>query len=179
MDHCKFCQSKNIRKNGIVHGNQRFLCKDCHKNQSKYGPHARHHSIEIKIMALKMVKEGIGFRKIGRILGISYVNVLKWVKKSAKIIKENLAKKLEETPAEDIEIVEVDEMWHFLGKKNERFGHGLLLLVPADGFSPSKLALVVEKRAKSSSQDYQNGEFKSLQPTNGKYTNQSSMMISM
>ena len=68
--------------------------------------------------------EGNGFRGAGRILKVSNVTALNWIRNFGKNIKEYV---LENMPNDirDIEIVEIDEMWHFTVKKNENYGSGL------------------------------------------------------
>jgi len=57
-------------KSGFVSGNQRFLCKNCscQFTQDFVGKYGQN----IKLQALKLYKEGNGFCRIGRILGISF-----------------------------------------------------------------------------------------------------------
>uniref|UniRef100_UPI001F22E746 hypothetical protein n=1 Tax=Candidatus Bandiella numerosa TaxID=2570586 RepID=UPI001F22E746 len=45
----------------------------------------------------------------------------------------------------DLEVVEMDELWHYVQKKRENYGYGLLTLVPEKESLPVKLALVVSK----------------------------------
>ena len=72
-----------------------------------------------------MYLEGLGFRAIGRILGVSNVAVLKWVREAAKKIEEihRSQQKPEFTP-----VIEFDEMWHYVGKKNKNSGCGWLMI---------------------------------------------------
>lgn len=65
--------SIQLWKAGFVHGRQRYKCKFCSyhftKNALKGKPK------EIKRLALHMDLEGLGFRSIGRVLGVSNVAV--------------------------------------------------------------------------------------------------------
>ena len=65
-----------------------------------------------------MYLEGVGLRSIGRILGVSNVAVLYWVRHFGTLLKEYVCKSL---PADiyDIDVVEMDEMWHFTKKKTK------------------------------------------------------------
>jgi hypothetical protein len=62
--------------------------------------------------------QGNGLRGTGRILGLSNVTVLNWIQQFGNNIKEYA---LGNMPNEirDIEIVEIDEMWHLTVKKTE------------------------------------------------------------
>lgn len=77
---CPQCDSNNISRNGIVKEKQRFKCKDCSYNFTveKLGK-----SIESFFVtkALQLYLEGLSFREIERLLGISHVSVMNWVRK--------------------------------------------------------------------------------------------------
>jgi hypothetical protein len=57
----------------------------------------------------------MGFRAIALILGCSNVAVLKWVRQAAEAVPPA------ELP-EYVEIMELDEMWHFVQKKEQVLG---------------------------------------------------------
>ena len=78
-----------------------------------------------KKLALHMYLEGLGFRAIGRILGVSNVAVLKWVREAAQKIEEihKQQAKPSFTP-----VIELDEMWHYVGKKNKNSGSDWLMI---------------------------------------------------
>ena len=65
-----------------------------------------------------MYLESNGLQGTGRILGLSNVTALNWIKQFGNNIKEYV---LENMPHEipDLEIVEIDERWHFTVKKTE------------------------------------------------------------
>ena len=60
---------------------------------------------------------GMSFSMIGRVVGVSDVAVLKWVRAEALALPEPKV-----GPA--VVTVEVDEMWHFLKKNLPSFGSG-------------------------------------------------------
>ena len=106
---CPRCKSSTHKKNGIVGGRQRYKCQDC----------GYHYSVEIKStasstsvkrQALQLYLEGLGFRSIGRFLGVSHVSVQKWIKK--------FGQELEGLKSEnEIDVVEMDEMHTYIGNK--------------------------------------------------------------
>lgn len=73
---------------------------------------------KVKAFALQMYAEGIAARKIERLLEISHNSVLGWVRKEAE------SKALKPVPPEELSMVEVDEMWSFIGTKNNPSGCG-------------------------------------------------------
>ena len=137
--------------NGKILGRQRYCCKDCNYHFSRTSP--RGVPLEKKLLALRLYKEGLGFRSIGRVIGVSNVAVLKWVRETGKVLRERV---LAQTPqdAEGIEIIEIDEMWHFTKKNSKNYGYGLLYLVPHDESLPLKLALVAPSPLKDCGQDF-------------------------
>jgi len=64
-----------------------------------------------KKQALHLYLEGLGFRSIGRILGVSNVSVLNWIRDFGKKVQEL------NSDCQKIEMVEVDEMHSYIGSK--------------------------------------------------------------
>lgn len=107
---CPQCRSSHTRKAGISrHGHQRWLCKGCgrtfgEKNYRLIDPATRE-------KALAMYAEGIAARAIERLLGVSHNSVLGWVRKEVS------AQALAPVPAQELQVVEIDEMWSYVGSK--------------------------------------------------------------
>lgn len=76
---CPKCQSKLIIKSGIVKERQRFRCKKCNYNFTveKLGKSISSYYVT---KALQLYLEGLSYREIERIIGISHVSVSNWVK---------------------------------------------------------------------------------------------------
>jgi len=121
--HCPKCRSEHYVKNGIKYNKQRYKCKKCgcHFTQS----HKRGASLQTKLLALNMYLEGMGFRSIGRILKVSNVTVLYWIRTLGKSVKAYIQDQMPDD-IRHVDIIEMDEMWHFTKKKNDRYGFGLL-----------------------------------------------------
>ncbi|KAA6328593.1 hypothetical protein EZS27_022531 [termite gut metagenome] len=83
---CPKCQSTNKIKNGIVRGHQRYKCKDCHYTYTVEKRSGEYPKSERK-KALQLYLEGLGFRSIGRYLGVSNVTVLKWIRSFGEEVK--------------------------------------------------------------------------------------------
>jgi len=86
---------------------------------------------------LHLYLEGLGFRSIGRFLGVSHVSVQAWIKK--------FGQEMEDLKSEnEISIVEMDEMHAYIGNKKNIVGSGLLLIELRK--SSSTAFLVAEER---------------------------------
>jgi transposase len=116
MHHCKNCKKSNYTKAGFVMGEQRFRCKDC---GCQFVP-TRHHgkSEKEKLIAVWLYSHGFSFRTIAKFLKISVRSAYVWVKTFAE---NNHTKPI---PKDNSVIIELDEMWHFLNSKKDKFGSG-------------------------------------------------------
>jgi len=122
---CKKCSSANIVKNGIVKGKQRYLCKDCGCN-FRIGDERTNARVAAKkalCILLYTLAKG-SYRMMGKILGVDHVQVYRWIQEYALSLPEP------EVPA-DIEQMEFDEMWHFVGSKKTKYGLSKPLIVVA------------------------------------------------
>ena len=120
IDHCPKCKSTDRVKNGHIKGRPRFRCKECGYD---YTVIQKSTSVPIdkKRLALQMYLEGLGFNSIGRLLNVSHVAVLKWIKRYGQQAAELRSDK-------EIEIMEMDEMHSYIGSKKTISGYGLLLI---------------------------------------------------
>ena len=101
---CPECGSKEKVKNGYNRGKQRYLCKECGRN---YTGTKNGYPESTKREALIYYTEGLGFRQIERLMHVSHVTVINWVKKAAEEIRRiEEEKKVEK----EIEVIELDEM---------------------------------------------------------------------
>ncbi len=133
---CPRCNSSSHKKNGIVGGRQRYKCSDCGYNYT-VELKSTAFSASAKRQALQLYLEGLGFRSIGRVLGVSHVSVQRWIKK--------FGPELEALKSEnEISIVEMDEMQLTSVTKKNIAGSGLLLIEL--GKSSSTALLVAEER---------------------------------
>lgn len=77
---CPNCNSDHYIKSGIVNKRQRYKCKSCGYffSVNKIGKKIDDYYVN---KALQLYLEGLTYREIERILGISHVSIMNWVKK--------------------------------------------------------------------------------------------------
>ena len=118
--HCPKCWSEEKIKNGIKYWKQRYKCKECGCNYTQ--EYMWKVEFWVKIQALKMYLEWMWFRWIWRVLWVSNVSVLNWIRFFGIIALEIQKKYL--SSLTEIKDIELDEMWHFVQKKLENYGYG-------------------------------------------------------
>src|SRR5690348_14653165 len=113
---CKHCGSGSFVRNGMAAGHQRYRCKACGRNFTATPPRGKPPAMKalaVLLYGLGNVSQGM----IAKLLGVSHVAVYKWIKAAG-----------EEAPAPSTtpegNIVQIDEMWHFVNGKKTRFGSG-------------------------------------------------------
>ena len=94
-------------------------------------------------LALQLYLEGLGFRSIGRVLGVSNVTVLNWIRAFGEQVAELRG-------SEQVVYAEIDEMHTYVGQKKAINGYGLLLIDMGKNSSISLLATGVLKQERSS-----------------------------
>lgn len=127
MKNCRFCGCEGLWKVGIINGKQRYKCKNCGKNQAEADDRVKYTEGEKK-QALVLYLEGCGFRRIARIMGkingkfYRHQTIINWIKTAG-------IKALATTnKQEKIEVLEMDELYTYVQKKNEEQGYGRLLI---------------------------------------------------
>lgn len=77
--HCPRCNHIETVKSGIVNDKQRYKCKSCgyHFSVNKVGKKIDAYYV---VKALQLYIEGVSYREIERLLGVSHVSVMNWVK---------------------------------------------------------------------------------------------------
>ena len=80
IEFCPNCSSNKYVKSGIIKGRQRYKCKKCsyYFTVNKMGKQIDSYYVN---KALQLYLEGLSYREIERILGISHVSIINWVKK--------------------------------------------------------------------------------------------------
>jgi len=116
---CPKCRSAKRCKNGLIKGKQRYRCKECGCNYtvSSLSRTPR----EKRIECIRLYLEGVGFRGISRLTGVSHTTVMRWVHKLGDDIERFRPQTGEVEP---VSVMELDEMWHFVQKKRTNAGSG-------------------------------------------------------
>lgn len=80
IESCPNCSSNQYVKSGVVKDRQRYKCKKCgyYFTVNKIGKQIDSYYVN---KALQLYLEGLSYREIERILGISHVSIINWVKK--------------------------------------------------------------------------------------------------
>ena len=114
---CRRCGGSDYTRSGVVRGHQRYRCRSC-------GCHFTDTPLRGKPPAMKALAVllygmgGMSFSMIGRVLGVSDVAVLKWVRAEAATLPEP------EVPVAAMTI-EVDELWHVIKRNLPGSGSGV------------------------------------------------------
>ena len=125
---CKRCQATDYVKNGVVRGLQRYRCRACGCNFTATKPRGKPAAVKA-LATLLYVMGNMSFCGIARLLNVSDVAVLKWIRHAALKLLEP------EMPA-DVELVMLDEMCHFLKKRQTNYGFGERLILSSGELCP-------------------------------------------
>lgn len=147
---CPKCESSKHVKDGIVKNKQRYKCKECSFRYTVLKK-STEKPLHLKRLALQLYLEGLGFSSIGRVLNVSNVSILNWIKAFGEQV-ENLRTN------DPVNFIEIDEMHTYIGsKKNyqwiwiavDRYGKKFINVVIGDRSSATgkELWLAVESQS--------------------------------
>lgn len=124
---CPNCQSINAIKSGIVNKKQRYKCKDCNYNYTvnKVGKSIDSYYVN---KSIQLYLEGLSYREIERLLGVSHVSVMNWVKKY------NIKRPLNTNYHPSYKIVNAKELADFFSKSTNIKGAGVVVTELGDKF---------------------------------------------
>lgn len=138
---CTSCSASNVVKNGRSrHGHQRYRCNVC---KTTFGD-VDHRLVDedLKQSALRHYAEGVGLRATERLVGPSHNSIMRWVR------QEVAGKALAKLDTAQIQTIEADELWSYVGSKKQQFGSGgLLIALPAE-YSDGFWAIVTPEQPK-------------------------------
>jgi len=140
---CKRCGDADHVKNGIVRGFQRYQCRSCGCNFTMTPPRGKPPAMKA-LASLLYAMGNMSFGSIARILGVSDVAVLNWIRDEARKLPDPAI------AAEQV-IITVDEMWHFIQKKLKNYGSGAPMILWLGEPSPGLLVVVMTPHVKNSS----------------------------
>lgn len=111
----------------MVKDRQRFKCKDCNYyfTVDKIGKNINDYYVT---KAIQLYVEGVSYREIERILGVSHVSVINWVKKYKIQRPENT----DYHPT--YKILSHSELIDFISKKDQLSGAGMMITELGDKF---------------------------------------------
>jgi transposase len=115
---CKRCGSEEQVKNGLMRSKQRYLCKACGLNFTDTP--ARGKPLALKATAVLLYVSGLSMNRTAKLLGVSTPTIQAWLEQFTAAY----AQKPE--PAGRAVVIELDEMWHYLKKSQNRSGSGKL-----------------------------------------------------
>jgi insertion element IS1 protein InsB len=114
---CTKCHSTNLSRNGLTKGGkQKYVCKDCHSYGS-VAPARSPYSDEQKEKILNSYQERASMRGIQRIFGTAPRTLARWLEKKAQGLP-SLENQL--LPRATSDVLELDEVWSFVGSKENR-----------------------------------------------------------
>ena len=124
---CPKCQDNKIVKSGVINDKQRYLCKKCNYyfTVNKMGKKIDNYYVT---KALQLFLEGLSFREIERILGVSHVTVSNWVKEF------NITKPSHGDYHPTYKIFNHLELIEYLKNKQQLSGAGMIITELGDKF---------------------------------------------
>lgn len=124
---CPKCQDNHIVKSGIIKGRQRYCCKKCNYffTVNKIGKKIDNYYVT---KALQLYLEGLSFREIERIIGVSHVTVSNWIKEF------NIKKPTQADFHPTYKIFNHLELVEYLKNKNQLSGAGMIITELGDKF---------------------------------------------
>jgi transposase-like protein len=124
---CPKCQNSHVVKSGIIKERQRYLCKECkyYFTVNKLGKKIDDYYVT---KALQLFLEGLSYREIERIIGVSHVSISNWVKEF----------KIKKPPHPNYhptyKIFKHNELVEFLKNKEQLSGAGMIITELGDKF---------------------------------------------
>lgn len=112
MKTCPQCQAttKQHKIGRTQAGSQRYQCRVCGK---RYTPEPKDigYPDDMRQRAVQLYSDGMNFRRIARHLGINHQTVINWVNAYTAALPSQAPQ------PETVEVVELDELFTFVGKK--------------------------------------------------------------
>ena len=140
---CKCCGSAEQVKNGLMRGQQRYLCNDCGLSFTDTPPRGK--PLALKAAAGLLYVSGLSMNRTAQLLGVSTPTIQAWLEQFAAAY----AQKPE--PEGRAVVIALDEMWHDLKKSPSRSGSGRLGIVRQGSWWTGTAAVVTRPPASASS----------------------------
>jgi transposase len=118
---CKRCGSEEHVKNGLMRGQQRYLCKACGLNFTNTPTRGK--PLALKAAAVLLYISGLSMNRTAKLLGVSTPTIQAWLEQFAQAYAQK------PKPEGRAVVIELDEMWHYLKKSPDPSGSGRLGIV--------------------------------------------------
>ncbi len=118
---CKRCGSERQVKNGLMRGQQRYVCKECGLNFTDTPPRGK--PLALKAAAVLLYVSGLSMNRTAKLLGVSTPTVQAWLEQFAAVYAQR------PEPEGRAVVIELDEMWHYVKKSQSHSGSGRLGIV--------------------------------------------------
>jgi transposase-like protein len=127
IEFCPNCGYNQYVKSGIVKGKQRYKCKKCsyYFTVNKMGKQIDSYYVN---KALQLYLEGLSYREIERILGISHVSIINWVKKY------NIKRPYSFEYHSTYKILNAQELTNYFADSNNLTGAGVIITELGDKY---------------------------------------------
>ncbi len=124
---CPKCDSFQVNKSGIIKERQRYKCKSCNYffTVDKLGKRIDSYYVT---KALQLYIEGLSYREIERLLGVSHVSVMNWIKQ----YNINRPQNSEYHPS--YKILTHDELIVYLSERGNLIGAGSIITEVGDKY---------------------------------------------
>ena len=127
MISCPKCQNNKIVKSGVINEKQRYLCKSCNYffTVNKVGKKIDDYYVT---KALQLYLEGLSYREIERIIGVSHVSISNWIKSF------NIKKPINSNYHPTYKILNHLELMEYIKNKEALSGAGMIITELGDKF---------------------------------------------
>lgn len=124
---CPKCHNNKIVKSGIINQKQRYLCKNCNYffTVNKIGKKIDDYYVT---KALQLYLEGLSYREIERIIGVSHVSISNWIKSF------NIKKPVNTNYHPTYKILNHLELIEYIKNKETLSGAGMIITELGDKF---------------------------------------------
>ena len=140
---CSKCGENSYYKSGKANGEQRYKCKECGCHFAMKDRREKY-STKQRLAAVTLFRKGLSLRSIAEGIGANNVIVLYWIRNIGKFIKNTVLSAAVQS-SKELEVIEIDELWHYVQKNRKSCGYGLFTLVPEKESLPARLVLVTSK----------------------------------